>query len=75
MDVILKVTELKVNANYAKSGMTLAPIGDILYLVSVPNDCQIDSETGEKVFNADGIRHILKGLHVALTIDADRQDF
>lgn len=75
MEVILKVTEFRVNTNYGKSGMTVATIGDVLYAVTVPDSYQVETGTGDKVFTIEGIRHIIKGLHVALIIDVDRQDF
>ena len=75
MEVILKVEEIKVATDYAKSVMTVKPYSNIMLVVMVPDDTWVNNEKNEMVFNSDGIKHIIKGLHVSLVIDADRKDF
>lgn len=74
-EIILRVTELRANLAYSKSGISTEPVGDLLYVVEVPDEGYRFLPDGTKVFTADGIQHILKGLHVSLVLDSDREDF
>ena len=73
-NVILKVVSISVSTEYAKKKMDLAPVGDILYSVEVPEDGYVE-EDGKKIFNIKGIRHIIQKSTVALIVDADEEDF
>lgn len=74
-EIILRVTELRANLAYGKSGVSAQPVGDLLYLIEVPEESYRFLPDGTKVFTADGMRHILKGLHVSLVLDSDKEDF
>ena len=72
-EIVVKVNEIKVSTQYGKASLTVEPAGDLLYLISIP-DGYIEKD-GVKVFTVDGIRHLVKGLQVALVIDANKEDF
>lgn len=81
-EVILRVTEVRASLQYGKAGVSAEPVEDILYLIEVPEDGykEIRGEVDKngqpvKIFNANGMRHILKGLYVSLVIDADKESF
>jgi len=72
-EIVVKVNEVKVATQYGKASLTVEPVGDLLYLISIP-DGYIEKD-GIKVFTVNGIRHLVKGLQVALVIDAGKEDF
>ena len=75
VEVILRVSEFRANLVYSKAGLSAEPITDVLYLIEVPEEgCKV-LEDGTKIFNAQGMRHVLKGLQVALVLDSDKGDF
>ena len=74
-EVILKVNEIKVATQYGKAALTTEPVGDLMYLIKVPSIGWEEKEDGSRVFTVEGIRHIVKGLQVALVIDASKEDF
>lgn len=74
-EVILKVNEIKVATQYGKAALTTEPVGDLMYQIKVPAQGWIEKEDGSRIFTVEGIRHIVKGLQVALIIDADKADF
>lgn len=73
-DVILKVNELSTAAQYGKAKVTVEPVGDLLYAVHIPDGYE-EMEDGTRVFNIEGIRHIIRALQVVLVIDNDKGDF
>jgi len=73
-NVILKVVSFSVSTEFAIMKMDLAPVGDVLYSVEVPEGGYIEEE-GKKIFNIKGIRHIVTQAEVALVVDADEEDF
>jgi hypothetical protein len=72
MDVILRVIEVKAQEQYASKTLTVSPVGDILYLVQVP-DKYVSEYEGKKVLTIEGIRHIIHATRVALQYDVDKQ--
>jgi hypothetical protein len=73
--VIMQVTEISVGTNFRRKYMNLAPIGDLLYEIEVPEDGVTVTEDGKKIYNLEGIRHIVKGAEVALVMDSEKGDF
>lgn len=77
-DLILKVNEIKVATQYGKAALMTEPVGDMLYRIQVPME-GVEEITLEgqlvQVFNIAGIRHVIKGLTVALMIETNKEDF
>lgn len=73
-EVILKIHELTTATQYGKAKVVAEPVGDLLYVVNVPTGVE-EKEDGTRLFTADGIRHIVRGLQVVLVVDSDREDF
>lgn len=67
--VVLKVTSITVRTAYSQTELSVEPVGDVLYALTIPEDGVEDGEI--RIFNVKGIRHIVKGLKVALVIDVD----
>ena len=72
--VVLLVTEIKVAKQWGVASMTLVPVGDILYRVEVPSGLEV-MEGGKRVFDLNGIRHIIRDATIALSLDVDEDDY
>ena len=75
-EVIARVSRTVVQLPYGERRLEFDFPGDVLYAVSVPDDPNLVTKSGDKVvFTSNGIRHILKELSVILYLDADNTDF
>lgn len=72
--VVMRVSSITVKTAYSQTSMTVEAVGDVLYALVVPeNGYTQDGET--RIFNIEGIRHIIRGLQIALVFDTDVEDF
>lgn len=74
-NVIAKVEKVIVQVPYSEKRIEASFVGDLLYVITVPNEHRVSEDGQAKVFTIEGIRHIIRNLQVVLYIETDEDDF
>lgn len=68
------MANLQVSSRWKKAALTVEPVGEMLYLIKIPEEGVIERD-GKTIFNIEGVRHVVKQLQIALVLEIEEEDF